>query len=433
MINLQKGQTGVSASLRFVSLIVPLVLIVFFGVSSHALADCEDLCSSESQITGLVHPPAWAAGKAVHFEPESAAAASAQGYLTPKLGEGLVGNEQLLYKKGIVEHSPKVYVIFWGSNIENTQAGNETYNMLGKLYEGLSGTAWLGTLSQYFDETGRVGGTVTLAARYIDRSVAAPKELRYESEITAEVEKAISVNKWTNEESAQFVVVTAPGTTYYNNGSELFAGSCAWHSVTGGGESYDFVPYQGDEPLDKGGEGCVATGNPSKNPVYKTSKSASHEFSEAATDPKITAWLTKGGSEVADLCSSEEDFELSSGAWVQPLYDNDALLCTEGVASPPHNYAQTVRLICRRYSSPTRYTAEFVVYVDPENESGGGEYWFEWTRIPPISEGENAIRVLAPSGYHEIRSKEIEVPASMIDFRIKGIGWAYGETRSASC
>jgi hypothetical protein len=422
-----------------VSLIFPLILVVFFTVSSQALADCEGPCSAESEITGLAHPPAWAAGKAVHFEPASAEAAATpqtQNGLVSEDGlpEGLEHAEQLLYHSaGNIQHYPIVHLVLWGSNFESTQAGKETDTMLQNLYEDLTNSAWQGTLTQYFSENGanRVGKTVAFGEPYIDKSVAAPKELRYESEVTAEMEKAIKTEKWLNEENSQFVIVTAPGTTYYKNpGSEettLLGKGCAYHNYTGT-FVYDFVPYQGDEPLVK--DGCVSTGNPNKNPVDKTSKSASHEFAEATTDPKITAWRTKNGSEVADLCSEREDFELpGSIAWVQPLFNNDALECTDGISSPPLNYAATERVICRIESGVR--TAEFTADVDPEG--GSSEYWFEAGYYPHLNEWENpTTKIPSSGGLREIKSAKYEVSPNLY-WRVRGNGFTLGETKETGC
>ena len=92
--------------------------------------------------------------------------------------------------------------------------------MLLKLYEGLTGTAYQGILTQYFDSGGNISSTVK-ASSYVDTSVAAPTELKSVEEIEAEITKASKAKGWPTELLAQFVVVTAPGTTYYENGKKL--------------------------------------------------------------------------------------------------------------------------------------------------------------------------------------------------------------------
>jgi hypothetical protein len=437
---------GVPRGLRLMSLIILYGSLAFFGVSARALADCQGTCTSEAEVTGLANPPAWAAGKLIHFEPESAAAAATESGpmingLTPSPDfEGLPHtNAQLLLKSGNVQHSATVYLIFWGSDFESTQAGKETYTMLFNLYNGLSGSSWQRTLTQYFDKTSRVGTPVTIGGYYTDKSITAPKELRYESEITKEVEAAISTNKWTHEETDQFVVVTAPGTTYYkepgSEGSILLGTGCAWHSVTPGGEVYDFVPYQGDPPLDKGGEGCVASGNPNKNPVDKTSKSASHEFAEAETDPLLKSWLTSKGAEVADICSSLADSQLPDGAWIQPISDNNSLDCTFGQNPEEpmvYNYAATGLLRC--YSEEKTFMFEMVATVDPEG-MGTQEYWFEYKQGDlELQEYENPTSPQYRAGNQtwEIKASRIKQISPILSWRVRGMN-TYGEIKHTSC
>jgi DNA-binding beta-propeller fold protein YncE len=313
------------------------LVLLSWGGAKQAFAACAGPCSAESQSTGLAHPPAWATGRRVHFEPGSVVASAYADGETAGGGGGEGENEggPLLYHEGgsVVQHTPKVYVIFWGSNFENKTEGKEVHTMLLKLYGGLTGSAYQGILTQYFDSTGRISSTVTVTS-YQDNTVAAPANLNV-LKVEEEVASAISRNKWTAESNAQFVVATAPGSTYESG----YPGGCAYHEYTSGGIIYALVPYQGDEQFRN--NGCIETGNPSKNPIRKTSKSASHEYAEAATDPQINAWYAASGKEIADICQSNEDLELSDGAWVQNQYDDHQIKCSHEDLSPPHVYVIT--------------------------------------------------------------------------------------------
>jgi streptogramin lyase len=361
-------------------------VIVLCGFASPALASCGRPCSAEQSLTGLAHPPAWAAGRAVHFEAPTNAAAAFNEAETPGLGEG-EGGPLLFSEAGTVQHTPKVYVIFWGNHFETTTEGKEVHSMLLKLFEGLTSSPYQGILTQYFDTTGRIGSTVTVAS-YIDKSVEAPAKLT-EAKVEAEVASAISTNKWTIEAGAQFVVLTAPGSTYEGG----FPGGCAYHSFTGSNAVYDFVPYQGDEQFVK--NGCIETGNPSKNPIRKTSKSASHEYSEAATDPLLNAWRASSGNEIADICQSQEDLELPDGAWVQNEYDDHQNKCSHEDSNPPHAYA-----ITGSASTVTSTNATLNGTVNPESTTS--HYYFELgtttsygTRTTEISAGAGTSNVAA--------------------------------------
>jgi tripartite motif-containing protein 71 len=339
-------------------------------------------------------------------------------------GEGEVGPVLYLEPGGSgVQTSPKVYVIFWGSNFEKTETGEKVRAMLLKLYEGMTGSAYEGILTQYFNSTGgltgRVGSTVTTTS-WIDKSVTAPTKVN-EAKINGEIESAIGTNGWTTEMDAQFVLAIAPGATYEPSLDE----DCAYHYVTPSGAIYDFIPYQGDEPFAKE---CLELGNPSKNPIYKTSKSASHEFAEAATDPEGDTW---GGDEheVADLCVKDEDFELPDHAWAQKLYDDSKNECSKEDLDPPHVYT-----ITEAASSVTSTNATLNGIVNPEAESPETHYYFEVSTSE--SYGTRSMAVGAGLG-----AKNIEVKQSICglaastpyDFRVaatNSTGTAYGKSRS---
>jgi sugar lactone lactonase YvrE len=251
--------------------------------------------------------------------------------LPPGLGEGEGG--PLLYHEGSgVQHAPKVHVIFWGSNFEGTTEGKEVRSMILKLFEGMTGSPYQGILTQYFDSTGRISSTITTDS-YEDKGVTAPSNVN-ETKLQEEVANAISAKGWTIESSAQFVVLTAPGSTYE---STFHPNACAFHSWTAAGATFDFIPYQGDPRYVE--NKCVETGNPSKNPIRKTSKSTSHEYAESATDPRGNEWYSAEGFEIADICQALEDFELPSGAWAQSEYDDHQNKCSREDLNPPHVYA----------------------------------------------------------------------------------------------
>jgi hypothetical protein len=316
-------------------------------VGALALAGAAPAGAAQSTVSsGLASPPKWAVGRTVHFEASSAAAAGSTG--SPAAGlaaappgpppPGLLNSlGPILYNEGGggVQHSPHVYAIFWGTNWGKSP-GTETKAGVLKLYEGYSETAYEGILTQYFDATGRIGRTVSVTA-YSDASVEAPTSLN-DAKVQAEVAKAIEANKWSAEINNQFVVFPAPGSTYekaFTEGKSF----CAYHGVTKEGVKgavYALIPYQGDLPFS---ENCLDS-DVEKSPVHKTSKSASHEFAEAATDPDLNTWHNVF--EVADLCDEEADLELPDGAWAQDLYDDHTNTCSHEDDEPPHVYAVTV-------------------------------------------------------------------------------------------
>jgi hypothetical protein len=244
------------------------------------------------------------------------------------------GGPLLYHEGGKVAHAPSVHVIFWGSNFTTTTTGQEVREMLLKLYKSLTGSPYQGILTQYFDSTGRVSSNVAVS-EYIDAGVEAPKELNG-SAVEAEISKALKATGWNGTEpGAQYVVAPAPGSTYRSG----FPGGCAYHEYTASGIVYDLIPYQGDAPFAT--NGCRELGNPSGNPIFKTSKSASHEYAEAASDPHLNAWFSSDGREIADLCQSEADLTLPDGAYVQNIYDNSQNGCAHEDLNPAEVYTVT--------------------------------------------------------------------------------------------
>jgi hypothetical protein len=132
--------------------------------------------------------------------------------------------------------------------------------MLPNLFNGLSSTepgkAWQGVLTQYFDFKGHVSPQVEVAS-YIDKREPAPKLVGH-AQIEAEVAKAVELvhadstvpaaekEKWKPELNNQFMVVTAPGSTFEAGFGTRFRG---YHGTTPEGTIYGFVPYEGDPPF----------------------------------------------------------------------------------------------------------------------------------------------------------------------------------------
>jgi streptogramin lyase len=283
----------------------------------------------------------------------------------------------------------------WGKNFKSvseggTQTGEEDQRMLKEYFGGLSKSGYQGILTQYFDSTSRVAPEILFPTPWIDES--SPTEVEGGA-IEKEVAKGIEANKangWVVEPNAQFVVATAPGSTY----SASFGGNfCAYHSVTTGGAIYGFDPYQGD-PRFAGG--CLSE-DVEHNGVHMTSKVASHEYSETATDPNVgSGWRSRAGAEIGDLCNFNGDKELGSlpneplgdHAWAQGEYDDNLGGCAYNDPSPPHVFAVSESPSA---TGPTEATMRATVNAEGEANTS---YFFEYgpttkygTRVPTEAEG----------------------------------------------
>jgi sugar lactone lactonase YvrE len=382
------------------------LLLLGWVNAPQARAACEGECTLEQAETGLANPPEWAAEREIHFEAESAGASA---YTAAEMesgeseGETQVGPLHYRESGKGVQHTPKIHVIFWGSNFETLETGEEVHQMILELLEGLTGSAYQGLLTQYFDSTGRISSTAPVTA-WTDKGLTAPKEVnevKVEEEITHAInENSSEAEPWKAEPTAQFLLVSAPGSTY--KASFPKGGACAYHSVTiksehvTEGTVYSFVPYQGDLPFTK--NECIEVGNPSKDPVLKTSKSVSHEYAETATDPfpSVEAGTYTWRSltqetlpEIADLCQLESDFELPSGGYAQNQYDDHLHACKHSDLEPPHAYAIT--------ESQSGVSSEKATLKGTVNAEGlESKYYFEYGTSK--SYGSKTAEVSAGSG-----------------------------------
>ncbi len=325
--------------------------------------------------------PSWAARRRVHFLPSVAAtgalnlrhALSQQGALARVEGTGQRANTDppALYHEGGygVQHSPHVYVVFWGS-AWNEAAGSALRAQLLKMYQGLSGSDFQDILTQYFDSTGRVSSTVSVAS-YTDEGVTAPTSVN-DGKIREEAARTIAAKGWPPELDSQFVVIPAPGSTYEAGFDKEF---CGYHGLVEEKEadreySYTFVPYVGDEPFHAG---CIEY-DEGENPDHVTSMVASHEYAESATDPGTDTWLTEEGYEIADICASKDnEVQVGSlqGSWVQGLWDDHQSECSLSDPEPPHVYAVTEEGVDLQ-----PHEVELSGVVDPEGL--GTHYHFEY-------------------------------------------------------
>jgi len=256
---------------------------------------------------------------------QAAAAAAARGTAAAPCTEP---DCNLPYHGGPVQHSPHVYVVFWGSgwNTDATQTAAEQY--LISFYKGLGQSPdddWSKITAQYTDKTGHpVLGKSLFAGSYVD-ATALPDQGSGGTGLTItdlsnELNNAATHFKLTvaAADNAEIVIAAESGTCFAPNGSVNFAGNCgtlqsgggycAYHSFAGiNSTTYlpvVILPYS----LDAGqgcGENFVNSGSAGMFDGF--SMTAGHETAETITDPTLSAWIDTGdaisGGEVADKCA----------------------------------------------------------------------------------------------------------------------------------
>ncbi len=266
-------------------------------------------------------------------------------------------NGPLLYHRGgVIMPSATFYAIFWvpaSGRLQNGKPTSMTANYA---------NAQLGLLNDYpghgignvTTQYGQIAGSrVTfpsnsggLGGFAVDTSPfpasgctdsATPGNCISDAQIRAEIKKVMAAKGWTGGLNKMFLLFTSSGEGSCLAPGECYGpgGYCAYHS---------FVP--GSAPIIYGNEpfgdpsGCLGSaGSPSGDPATEaTLTAASHEISEAITDPLpgvgTGAWRSAQGSEIGDLCAynyGANTWSASANQWwngrlyeLQTEFDNHA-------------------------------------------------------------------------------------------------------------
>jgi hypothetical protein len=224
---------------------------------------------------------------------------------------------QLRYYGGEVANNPTVYLTFWGKNW-NQYSGARTE--IREMFAHLSGSGWQGILTQYYDTSGPISSNVGFSS-WTDESIAAPNSVNNEH-VQDEIQYALAQRGWPGAGVDNiYMVLPAPGSKY------AYVEGCGVHHWSSRlNAPYAIVGWPEAGPM----EGC-ADHDPSgqKRSFVGASMSASHEYSEAVTDPlgASTGWSTASGIEIADLCFETYGGQLPAGGWVEEIWDNSQAAC----------------------------------------------------------------------------------------------------------
>ncbi|MGW2371087.1 hypothetical protein [Kitasatospora sp. NPDC001683] len=240
--------------------------------------------------------------------------------------------------QGVVSPTPKVYLVFWGSQWSSDPAGvaPDMQNMFKGLYG--SQDTWGTILDQYCE--GVAKGTTNcgtngihvqhptsspLAGVWFDNSAAAPGNAT-STQIAAEAGKAAAHFGNTTQApnlNAQYVVVSATGT--HPDGFPN-TGFCAWHDKTSssyGTLAYTNLPYIPDQ-----GAGACTTFTDGRL-LSGIESTETHEYAETVTDFWPSIGWNGGGGEIGDECENLDAYvTLSTGTFdLQGLWSNSANKC----------------------------------------------------------------------------------------------------------
>ena len=197
----------------------------------------------------------------------------------------------------------------------------------------------------YIQNRGSLGGSYVDTSAYPASSCTdtfTPGNCLTDLQIQAEIQKVMGLNGWTGGLSKMFVLFTSSGEGSCFDSSSTscaYTAYCAYHGFFNIGSTpviYSNEPYGNTSVCQSAG---VPT--PSGDAVADAAAtSASHELTEAITDPELNAWFTSSGSEIGDLCAynygvNTWDSAKANQMWngrfyeLQTEYDNHAGKCVQ--------------------------------------------------------------------------------------------------------
>jgi len=229
-------------------------------------------------------------------------------------------SNNMTYHGGPVQHNPKIYLIFWGSN---WTTGNQEYKLLTSFYNGFNGSQWTGTLTQYTDSSGHTNNNAVLSGTWIDTSKVPSRP--GSSAVGTEAERGVNHFGFAGTD-ANYVVAIESG----HDPSGFRTQWCAWHSdenESQGTVSFTDLPYQSDA-----GASCGSGSVNSPGTYDGVTIVGGHEAAEAMNDPQLDAWYDASGNEIADKCAwtDLQNTSFSTGTFpTQPLWSNSAGGCVQ--------------------------------------------------------------------------------------------------------
>lgn len=239
----------------------------------------------------------------------------------------------LVYNGGPVQHSPKIYLVFWGwsSSNDTTHDPDGLSSYLINYANAYGGSNLANVQTQYYDNQGNITNPHPMyMGVWYDSSL--PPTTYTDSQVASEALKAVSHFGYSAD--ANYVVVTPHGYTQSGFGSQW----CGYHNSTSGSSgpvAYTNLPYTPDA-----GTGCGEGSVNSPGTLDGTSIVGGHEMSETITDPGAgNGWIDSSGEEDGDKCAwtNLQNVSMYGGATFpnQPEWSNASSSCVYSYGSTP--------------------------------------------------------------------------------------------------
>ena len=233
---------------------------------------------------------------------------------------------------GVSAKYPSVQIKMLNDYVGHTLGSNDTQ------YNQTSPTA-------YFLNKGGIGGFYVDSTAYPASGctdTATPGACLSDAQIQAEISNVMTIKGWTGGIGKIFMLFTSSGEGSCASATSTqcaYTFYCAYHSVFGTVANpiiYSNEPY-GNTSV------CQLPGTPSPNGdaiADTAATAASHELTEAITDPELNAWYTSLGNEIGDLCAynygtNTWDGGLANQSWsadffeLQTEFDNHTSSCVQ--------------------------------------------------------------------------------------------------------
>jgi serine protease len=254
---------------------------------------------------------------------------------------------------GVTSATPKVYMVFYGSQWTSGGDPNGAATYLQNLFRGIGtgGEMWSGTMTQYCDGPTVPRGATTcnpgttphvgypnagaLAGVWFDTAARSPSQASISQLAQEAVNAAAHFGNTTAAANryAQYVVVSPSGTHPDGFGSANF---CAWHTYTTssyGDIAFTNMPYVTDLGASCG-ENFVNSGSAGLLDGFSIVNG--HEYAETLTDQNPAGgWTAASGAENGDECAwissgqgAAANVSMGNGAYaMQSTWSNDTNAC----------------------------------------------------------------------------------------------------------
>ena len=291
----------------------------------------------------------YAGNHIIHILPKTAIRAARSAAATQTVGP-------LLYTNGgSVMNNVSIYAIYWlpptlqngtpavmstayqalQTRLITDYPGHGLANNNTQYYQNIKGNI------SYISSQGRFGGSYIDTSPYPTvkcKASTTPNLCITDADIVAKVQEVAALNGWPGGLDNLFMVYTAKGEDVCDDASSSSQCAnldyCGYHSYTDQtipAFIYAAIPY-GDP------SGCGGSKTPNNNPAAEAAmNTASHEITEAITDPLFDGWMTAEGDEIADICNGYGANTWRSGSanqmWnghfyeLQQEYNNHAKRC----------------------------------------------------------------------------------------------------------